>query len=296
MKLVLKNSLLFLCLFSYVSSYGWGHNGHRIVGEIASKHVSIKTKRKLKKIMGDYSLAEASTWADEVRSNPKYNFFAPSHYTSVKDGADYQQERDNDILATLKKLFISIKKDKKFLDFTNRQKIALVVHLVGDLHQPLHVGRADDWGGNRIRVNWFGKTSNLHKVWDSGVIEKTGLSYTELVDFLNRKEKTNRYKDTDLNQASAIELINRAAKESIALRAVAYNFKKGYSTDFKTLDSLDELFKNYPHADNLKYKKQANPDKYPDLSYDYLFRARPVVERRLLQAGLRLAKILNQIL
>ena len=246
--------------------------------------------------MGDYSLAEASTWADEIRSNPKYDFFAPSHYTSVKDGANYSKERDNDIIATLKKLFIAIKKNKNFLDFTDKQKIALVVHLVGDLHQPLHVGRADDWGGNRVRVGWFGKSSNLHKVWDSGVIDQIGLSYTELANFLNRKEKINKHKDPDFNQASAIELINRTAKESVALRPVAYNFKNGYSTDFKTLESLKSLFNSYPHADSLKYKKKANPKKYPDLSYDYLYRARPIVEQRLLQAGLRLAKILNQIL
>ncbi len=58
--------------------------------------------------------------------------------------------------------------------------LKLLVHLFGDLHQPLHVGRAEDRGGNDIKVTWHYKKSNLHRVWDTQMIESWNMSYTEL--------------------------------------------------------------------------------------------------------------------
>lgn len=282
-----------LIVFISFQAFSWGHNGHRVVGEIAQRHLSFKAKNKLKSIMKGQSLAEASTWPDEIRSNPKFNFMAPSHYTSVLDKQDYKLERNTDVVATIKKLLIAIKKDKPFHKFNQKEKIAFLTHFIGDLHQPLHVGRAADLGGNRVRVQWFGKQSNLHKVWDTGVIEQIGLSYKELVEFL---DNPNRIKKTWYENQTAIELVNTAANESSKLRPIPYNFNPDFSEDTETLASLDDLFKKYPHADNKKYKKKPSKKKYPQLSYNYLYRARPVVEQRLLQAGLRLAAILNKIL
>jgi hypothetical protein len=280
-------------LFISFQAFSWGHNGHRVVGEIAERHLSFRAKNKLKSIMNGQSLAEVSTWPDEIRSNPRFNFMAPSHYTSVLDKQDYKQERDNDIVSTIKKLLIAIKKDKPFYQFSQKDKIAFLIHFIGDLHQPLHVGRATDLGGNRIRVQWFGKQSNLHKVWDTGIIKQIGLSYKELVEFLDKPSRINKSWYAD---QKPIQLVNKIANESSKLRPIPYNFNPDFSEDIETLASLDDLFKQFPHADNKKYKKKPSKQKYPQLSYNYLYRARPVVEQRLLQAGLRLAAILNKIL
>ena len=62
--------------------------------------------------------------------------------------------------------------------------LKFLVHLVGDIHQPLHVGRREDRGGNLIQVQWFGEPSNLHKVWDEQLIEAEKLSFSEFAAFL----------------------------------------------------------------------------------------------------------------
>ena len=63
--------------------------------------------------------------------------------------------------------------------------LRLLIHIVGDVHQPLHVGRKGDRGGNDIKVTWFGESSNLHKIWDEGLIDNQQLSYTEYVNAIN---------------------------------------------------------------------------------------------------------------
>ena len=103
----------------------------------------------------------------------------------------------------------------------------MLIHLVGDVHQPLHVGRAEDLGGNTIKLRWFGENSNLHKVWDSDILDGKLYSYTELATLINHPT---------LEQMSVWQTGNIEVwlQENIAIRPSIYDFDAaGRSWEYK---------------------------------------------------------------
>jgi hypothetical protein len=195
---------------------GWGQDGHRITGEIAERNLNPKALTAIREILGDESLAEISTWPDDIRSDGTWDFATPWHYISIDDDESWEDferepEAEGDVLAILERLeeFLRdpkaetitlkgpVKRGSSKLAPTlqktigKRDALAFYVHFVGDIHQPLHVGRRDDQGGNRIQVEWFSEETTLHKVWDEKLIESTNLSYTEFSTFLNRITEKN---------------------------------------------------------------------------------------------------------
>ncbi len=136
--------------------------------------------------------------------------------------------------------------------------LRFLVHFVGDIHQPLHAGYASDRGGNDIRVRWFGESTNLHTVWDEDLVEYQRLSFTEWVRFFGHAEP------------GEIETWRRSnvydwARESRSMLPAVYDFG----------DSRSE--------------------RSPYLGYDYIFKHADGVRLRLLQAGIRLSGLLNDI-
>ena len=189
-------SVVFVVLFyssSLIASEDWGKTGHRTMGEIATKHLSKKAAKKISALLGGESLAFVSTYADEIRSDDAYRKYAPWHYVSFPFGARYENTPKNkrgDIIMGIQNCIDVLKdatssqKDKEFY-------LRMLVHFIGDLHMPLHVGLKEDKGGNSFKVKWFGKQTNLHSVWDTKIIEGYAMSYTELtnnVDVLSKKE------------------------------------------------------------------------------------------------------------
>lgn len=181
--------LLFSLFFLYTNaknSPNWGATGHRTIGDIAQKHLTNKTKRKIEKILHGQSLALVSTFGDDIKSDKKYDQFRPWHYVNYPFGTSYkdsQKSSNGDVVIGIEKC-IAILKDKNSSDEDQVFYLKLLVHLVGDLHQPLHAGLADDKGGNDFQVRWFNRGTNLHRVWDSDMIESNKMSYTELADNL----------------------------------------------------------------------------------------------------------------
>jgi len=180
----------FAVLFT-IDSFGWGATGHRVTGLIAEKRLNAKAKKKLQSLLGQQSLAIASNWMDDVRSDSTYDYMEDWHWVTVETGATYDQATKNkngDIVMTLERVIRELKSGK-----LDRQKeieaIKVLIHLVGDIHQPLHVGCCDDSGGNRVKVKWFGDDTNLHTVWDTRMIDGTKLSYTELGESLGMPDK-----------------------------------------------------------------------------------------------------------
>ncbi len=177
--------ILTSCLV-FTQSFGWGVTGHRAIGLVAEKHLSAKAKKKLKLLMGQESLAMMSTWMDEVRSDSSYNYTADWHWVTIETGKNYSDSPKNpngDVIMTLERLIAELK-TKKLDRKREIEYIKMIVHLVGDIHQPLHVGCCDDRGGNSVKVKWFRNETNLHSVWDSNMIDDTKLSYTELAGAL----------------------------------------------------------------------------------------------------------------
>ena len=182
-----------------ISSFAWwGQNGHRIVGEIADGYLSSKARKAIREILGDESIAMTSNWADFIKSDSTYNYLSPWHYINVKQGLSQTEfntvlQKDTVTDAFTKLNFLISELRNKQLPFEKKQMyLRLVIHIAGDIHQPLHVGRFEDLGGNRIRVLWFGDSTNLHSVWDDKMIESQNLSYTEYVKAINHSTKEQR--------------------------------------------------------------------------------------------------------
>ena len=181
---MIKKLAYFILMLSVV--FPWGKTGHRATGEIAESYLTESTRKEINKILKDPSLAVASTWADEMRSNPDFRKYSTWHYVNMPHDVRYidsKKSSKGDVVQAIKICKNKLKdsnttiEDKAFY-------LKFLVHLIGDIHQPLHVGRAEDRGGNDIRVKWFGKDTNLHRVWDTHIIDDFQMSYTELAAHL----------------------------------------------------------------------------------------------------------------
>ena len=200
---------LFLGVASFATNNSpfWGQTGHRVVGEIAYHHLTKKAKKNLEKLLKGEGLAIVSTYADEIKSDKAYRKFSAWHYVNFKDGEAYETGEKNpkgDLIQGIKECQkiisnpASSEKDKVFY-------LKLLVHLIGDLHQPLHTGRAEDRGGNAIKVNWFRGKTNLHAVWDSKMIESYNMTYSELstnLDYFSKNQKVAIQKGTIIDWAN----------------------------------------------------------------------------------------------
>ena len=176
----------------------WGQNGHRATGAIAEQYLTKRTKRKIDKILKGESLAFVSTYADEIKSDRKYREFSPWHYVNMGLDESYATAEKNpkgDLVTAIAKCK-AVLKDKNSSYEDQVFYLKLLVHFVGDLHQPMHIGRKEDKGGNNVQVQWFGKVTNLHSVWDTKMIEAWNMSYLELA---------NNAKDLSIKQVEAIE-------------------------------------------------------------------------------------------
>lgn len=168
----------------------WGKTGHRVIGALADQMLTTKARAGIVNILGTETLAEASNWPDFMRSDPSpfwQTTASPWHYVTVPVGktyADVGPPSEGDALTALKQFADKVRNPKTSLA-DKQLALRFIVHIVGDLSQPLHVGRGDDKGGNDVRVTWFGKPTNLHAVWDSALIDDQQLSYTEYAAFLS---------------------------------------------------------------------------------------------------------------
>ncbi|QNL51341.1 S1/P1 nuclease [Olivibacter sp. SDN3] len=191
--------VMIVCLFFYSGASAWGLTGHRVVAEIAHQHLSKKAKKKIQQLLGDESMAMAANWADFIKSDPQYNYLNTWHYVNFKSGLTIEklkQQLAEDTAANaynkLHMLINKLKDDGELDQNTQRMYLRLIIHIVGDIHQPMHVGRPEDLGGNKINVLWFNNPSNLHRVWDEQLIDHQQLSYTEYTQAINYSNKQQR--------------------------------------------------------------------------------------------------------
>jgi len=181
----------FLCLFSS-NSVAYGPTGHRTIAELASRHLTPEAAAAIKELLGNEFMAEAATWPDEMRSNPDKYWQQTSqtyHYINLPDGVSYENSEKNPAgdAYTALAMFREQLRDKSVSLEERRKALSFIIHIIGDLHMPLHAGRREDWGGNRIEVVWFGRMTNLHMVWDEDFINQYKLSFTEWTRFLDAK-------------------------------------------------------------------------------------------------------------
>ena len=164
----------------------WSKTGHRTTGEIAQNNLSRKARKAIDKLLDGESLAVVSTFGDDIKADKKYRKFSAWHYVNFpadKKYTDVEPSEYGDVIIGIEKC-VAMVKDKASTKADKIFYLKLLVHLVGDLHQPMHVGRLEDKGGNDIQVQWFKEGSNLHRVWDSNMIQDYGMSYSELAESL----------------------------------------------------------------------------------------------------------------
>lgn len=171
----------------------WGLTGHRVVAEIAENNLNGRAKRKLKKIIGKQKLAYWANWADNVRDDAEWKHTGPWHYVNVPPQTSKEifihllkNNPNESIYSTIKTLQQKIK-DKKTSTRDKEMHLRFLIHFVGDMMQPMHTGRAEDLGGNLIKIKFFNRNTNLHSLWDSGLIDNAKYSYTEYARILDVK-------------------------------------------------------------------------------------------------------------
>ena len=231
-------SLLVIIAFSGSALATWGPTGHRVTGHIAEMYLTKKARKAINRMLAGESLAMASNWMDEVRSDRTFDHMTDWHWVAIPYGSTYDQTTLNpkgDIIATLERVVAELKSGT-LGEAEQAERIRILVHLVGDIHQPLHVGGRDDRGGNDVKVKWFGSASNLHRVWDSEMIDGTRLSYTEMANSLRTpgKEEIKNWQHSSVRDW---------ARESQSFEKQVYDIgegRLGYEYNYKYLPIVRE--------------------------------------------------------
>jgi hypothetical protein len=240
----------------------WGMRGHHVVARIAEKLLTDKARAGVRELLDPgEDMAAASTYADEHKREIRGS--APWHYVNVPIDEDRYRDEfcDPTVGCIVSKIeeFRATLKDKSKPRAERQMALRFLIHLVGDLHQPLHVGDNRDRGGNDTQVRFFDKGSNLHKVWD-----------IDLMDRVNQDEDAwlqtydDRYTPLILAK-TIIGTVEDWANESLAAAKKAYQLP-GTDRRIKSGDKLGQ---------------------------DYLDQSQGVVRQRLFEAGVRLSLVLN---
>jgi hypothetical protein len=273
---------IFCVLFFLLASkaiFAWGANGHRIVAQICYDNLSPNVQSQINSILGDDYLTQVATWPDFIRSNPKWDFTEHWHYATINPGTTVKELMEeaainNNIENVIEAIQLMtdilngktkernqfqqlmVENDVKPLNGSiDATALAFLVHFIGDIHQPMHVGKNKDFGGNKIIVEFFSKKMNLHSVWDEGIIEKEQLSFSEFAAFVNKHQ-------ANMKDSCENDPIEKWASESVTER------EKIYNTLYDTTNKETGL---------------------PQLSYPYLYVNQPIIEKRLAAAGYRAA-------
>lgn len=247
---------LFIHTLAFAAPYDWGKTGHRVTGEIAHHYLSNRAERAIEQLLNGESLAKASTFADEIKSDSQYRSYGPWHYVNIPFDKTYDTHPKNpkgDIIQGIDKC-ITVLKDKSASRTDKVFHLKLLIHLIGDLHQPMHAGLAKDKGGNDFQVRWFNEGTNLHSVWDTKMIEDYGMSYTELAKNLDKPSNAQ-------------------------LKAIQAGTPREWLKESRIL--VKEVYKSTEIGEKLGYR--------------YMYDHFKTVQEQLVKGGIRLAEILNSI-
>lgn len=241
-----------------LSALAYDAMGHRIISDIAYTHLTKKARKQCDAVLGTRGIIYASTWADEVRSDKKYDYSYKWHYQNLKDSltlTDLEALFRNPT-AEGEHLFFAIEQMKERIrnDKNDAEALKFLVHFMADLHQPMHLGRAEDLGANKIKMKWFGKETNLHAVWDGMLTEGQKMSYTEYSQFLQDKFSNNKAQKQNESLLQSVYEVYKLRTEVYAYGAddknnylYIYNFSKRndemlYAAGLQLAKTLNSLY------------------------------------------------------
>lgn len=259
--------LISLCLFFALScvapqSQAWGTFGHKAVCHIAYKELTPQAKNRVDALLKHTefeSFGEACVWADLIRGDSHFDWAKPLHYLNVKRGTKHIDPETvcpkwGCVYSAIADQSDKLKGEKDPQQAA--QALMFLGHFVGDLHQPLHAGFADDKGGNSTEVKFFDEDKRLHSVWDSGIIYKIWPKQNWRSAANNMRKAVPEAQKQKWQQSN----VETWANESVSLAASLY-------TDID------------------KPMQQGYVDKHKD-----------TIVLRIQQAGIRLGNLLNQLL
>jgi hypothetical protein len=245
----IKNKIkaaLMLALLAYLPMEvaAWGMTGHRVVGEVASTYLSSRARKGVQKILGAESLAMASNWPDFIKSDSTYNYMGAWHYVNLPGGLDQRgvcnyltADKAPNVYNEVNAM-VAILKDQKSSPAQQKMALRVLIHLVGDLHQPMHTARKEDLGGNKVYLTWFGARSNLHKVWDESIVDYQQLSYTEYAAVINHptKEQLKQWRAANLQDyiVESYQICNKIYAD------IKPDEKLSYRYNFDNVDTVNE--------------------------------------------------------
>ncbi|SEA25222.1 S1/P1 nuclease [Pedobacter hartonius] len=242
----IKKAFIAIAMIAYLplNAGAWGMTGHRIVGQIADYYLTAKTRKAVMQVLGSESPAMASNWPDFIKSDSTYNYLSSWHYVNLPGALDQNgvfnfldADKKASVYNKIPEMIAILKNKAKTAD-EKKMAMRLLIHMLGDVHQPMHTARKEDLGGNKVNVTWFGQRSNLHRVWDEGLVDYQQLSYTEYAAAINHPTKE-----------QLIKWRHDSLKETVYESYVACNKiyeltkaddKLGYRYNFEFVDLLNE--------------------------------------------------------
>lgn len=250
-------SLLAISMLCSLSALAWGQKGHDTVAYIAECHLTPQAAARVTAALGNHSLVYWANWMDNASHTDEYGYTLTWHYANIDEGYTFEtmlRNADGDIISALESIIAAL--ENGGLESAQEELyLKMLIHFMGDLHCPMHAGRKSDRGGNDVPVWYFSKSTNLHTIWDTDLVESAHRwSYTEWQREIDRMDKA------ECNAAVAGTPVEWL-KETAAVCAEIYHFT--------------------PEGTRV--------------SYDYIAKYAPVIERQLLLGGHRLAAILNRI-
>lgn len=233
---IIKTLLLLSLIFQAQNSQAYSDDGHKIVAKLAWQELSPFARQNVERILGtgEEAFINAATWADDVKGDDRYDYLKPLHYVNLPaDQFTYDRKRD-------------CRKNKcvvqAILDFSNmahspsdkKSKLALrmLIHLIGDIHQPMHAGLKEDRGGNWFRLKYKGDSLNLHKLWDNQLVRRIHKDWEKAVELLQTPTSPEILKPAQWAEES-----HRLAMD------VAYNTPEGKTVSESYLNTADKVTK-----------------------------------------------------
>lgn len=255
----MKRSLLIILSALYTCTcFGWGQKGHDAVAYIAECNLRPSTYKKVVQILDGHSLVYYANWMDNASNSDEYRYTKTWHYANVDEGHTYQTMSKNpngDVVTAIDNIVAELKSGTLTAE-QEAVNLKFLIHLVGDIHAPMHAGRLSDLGGNKTYVNYFGRRTKLHSLWD-----------TPLVEDIHRWSYTEWQRQLD-------KMCTKKQKKQIAQGTAA-----------------DWLAESHTIATKIYEESPENKR----LAYDYQNLFAPHIEERILAGGIRLAALLNEI-
>ena len=246
-----------LCLLFARGAFAWGQKGHDVTAYIAECRLTPEAAEKVRKALDGYSPVYIANWLDFASYWPEYAYSKTWHYLNIDEGETLESMSRNpggDVLTAVTRLTEKLKSGRLTPE-EETLSLKMLIHLVGDMHCPMHTGRLSDIGGNQRPVLMFGRKTNLHSAWDSAILEAGHKwSYTEWQ-----------------------EQIDRLTDDEAAL------VQAGEPQDWlkETHAICVGIYEDSPEGTKI--------------SYDYVDKYTPVIEQQLVRGGYRLARLLNEI-